>query len=72
MYNKINTLKTQKESDPVNRFKDILTGKPAIKAKKPKKPRKIRARKVRATKPKIKKIRAVKVKPLTTIKNPQI
>lgn len=72
MYNKIENLKAQKESDPVNRYKDILTGKATLKGKRARKPRKIRARKVRASKPKITKVKAIKVKPLRAVKSPQI
>ena len=68
MYQKINQLKTEQESSPINKFKDTLTGKPAIKQVKAKKPRKVRARKVRAKKPTIKKVRQLKVKKLSTIK----
>jgi hypothetical protein len=69
MYQKISVLEAQQQTNPLNRFKDILQGKPAVKATKPKKPRKLKARKVSAKlkKTKVKKLKAVKVKKVQNI-----
>jgi hypothetical protein len=69
MYQKISALEAQKETNPLNRFKDILQGKPAVKAAKPKRPRRLRARKVSAKvrKARIKKIKTPTIKKLQNI-----
>jgi len=72
MLQKITALQTKEETSPVNRFKDILTGKSAIKTKKPRKPRKVRARKLRVRKPRTARLKKVRVQRLTTLKTPSI
>lgn len=70
MYEKISQLKAQQKTNPLNRYKDTLEGKPEtkpIKAKAPKKPRRIRVKKVRARKvrtPRPKKLKAVRITPV--------
>lgn len=63
MYQKIAQLEAQKETNPINKYKETLQGKPEIKkvrAKKARKPRKGRVRKVRAKRVRVKKLRAIK------------